>query len=224
MFNILVVEDDAKLGSIYSTILRMNKYNPFIADNGLAALEILDKEYIDLIITDVMMPGMDGFELTETLREHGYNMPILMITARESFHDMQKGFLSGTDDYMVKPVNWDEMILRIGALLRRARIVNERKIACGTTILDMDSLTVVQGDEISILPLKEFLLLFKLISSPGKIFTRQQIMDEIWGMDTASDERTVDVHINHLRERFKNCSDFEIITVRGLGYKVVRAE
>ncbi|MDF3002405.1 MAG: Response regulator consisting of a CheY-like receiver domain and a winged-helix DNA-binding domain [Bacillota bacterium] len=224
MFNILVVEDDAKLGSIYSTILRMNKYNPFIADNGLVALEILDKEYIDLIITDVMMPGMDGFELTETLREHGYNMPILMITARESFHDMQKGFLSGTDDYMVKPVNWDEMILRIGALLRRARIVNERRIACGTTILDMDSLTVVQGDEISILPLKEFLLLFKLISSPGKIFTRQQIMDEIWGMDTASDERTVDVHINHLRERFKNCSDFEIITVRGLGYKVVRAE
>jgi DNA-binding response OmpR family regulator len=224
MFNILVVEDDAKLGSIYSTILRMNKYNPFIADNGLEALEILDKEYIDLIITDVMMPGMDGFELTETLREHGYNMPILMITARESFHDMQKGFLSGTDDYMVKPVNWDEMILRIGALLRRARIVNERKITCGTTILDMDSLTVVQGDEISILPLKEFLLLFKLISSPGKIFTRQQIMDEIWGMDTASDERTVDVHINHLRERFKNCSDFEIITVRGLGYKVVRAE
>lgn len=224
MFNILVVEDDAKLGSIYSTILRMNKYYPFIADNGLAALEILDKEYIDLIITDVMMPGMDGFELTQTLRSYGYNMPILMITARESFHDMQKGFLSGTDDYMVKPVNWDEMILRIGALLRRARIVNERKIACGSTTLDMDSLTVVQGDEISILPLKEFLLLFKLISSPGKIFTRQQIMDEIWGMDTASDERTVDVHINHLRERFKNCSDFEIITVRGLGYKVVRAE
>ncbi|QOX65629.1 response regulator transcription factor [Anoxybacterium hadale] len=224
MFNILVVEDDAKLGSIYSTILRMNKYNPYIADNGLAALEILDKEYIDLIITDVMMPGMDGFELTETLREHGYNMPILMITARESFHDMQKGFLSGTDDYMVKPVNWDEMILRIGALLRRARIVNERRIICGSTILDMDSLTVVQGDEVSILPLKEFLLLFKLISSSGKIFTRQQIMDEIWGIDTVSDERTVDVHINHLRERFKNCSDFEIVTVRGLGYKAVRTE
>ncbi|MDF3000063.1 MAG: Response regulator consisting of a CheY-like receiver domain and a winged-helix DNA-binding domain [Bacillota bacterium] len=224
MFNILVVEDDAKLGSIYRTILRMNKYNPFIADNGLAALEILDKEYIDLIITDVMMPGMDGFELTETLRGHGYNMPILMITARESFHDMKMGFLSGTDDYMVKPVNWDEMILRIGALLRRARIVNERKITCGSTILDMDSLTVFQGDEASILPLKEFLLLFKLVSSPGKIFTRQQIMDEIWGIDTVSDERTVDVHVNHLRERFKNCNDFEIITVRGLGYKAVRAE
>lgn len=224
MFNILVVEDDAKLGSIYSTILRMNKYNSFIADNGLAALEILDKEYIDLIITDVMMPAMDGFELTETLRKHGYNMPILMITARESFHDMQKGFQSGTDDYMIKPINWDEMILRIGALLRRARFVNERKIICGSTILDMDSLTVFQGNESSILPLKEFLLLFKLVSSQGKIFTRQQLMDEIWGIDTLSDERTVDVHINHLRERFKNCSDFEIITVRGLGYKAVRAD
>ncbi|MDF3001633.1 MAG: Response regulator consisting of a CheY-like receiver domain and a winged-helix DNA-binding domain [Bacillota bacterium] len=224
MFNILVVEDDAKLGSIYSTILRMNKYNSFIADNGLAALEILDREYIDLIITDIMMPGMDGFELAMTLRDHGYNMPILMITARESFHDMQKGFLSGTDDYMAKPVNWDEMILRIGALLRRARIVNERRLTCGSTVLDLDSLTVIQENETSILPLKEFLLLFKLISFPGKIFTRQQLMDEIWGIDTVSDERTVDVHINHLRERFKNCNDFEIITVRGLGYKAVRAE
>ncbi|HWQ74765.1 MAG TPA: response regulator transcription factor [Syntrophomonas sp.] len=224
MFNILVVEDDAKLAGIYSTILKMNKYNPFIAYSGLAALDIIDKEYIDLIITDIMMPGMDGFELTQTLREHGYNMPLLMITARESFLDMQKGFLLGTDDYMVKPINWDEMILRIGALLRRARIVNERKITCGSTILDLDSLTVIQEHDMSILPPKEFQLLYKLISYPGKIFTRQQLMDEIWGMDTESDERTVDVHINHLRERFKNCGDFEIITVRGLGYKAVKAE
>lgn len=222
MFNILVVEDDAKLGGIYSTILKMNRYNPFIAENGKVALDILEKEYIDLIITDIMMPEMDGYELTRILREYGYNMPILMITAREGFSDKQKGFLLGTDDYMVKPVNWDEMLLRIGALLRRANIVNDRKITCGTTTLDLDSLTVIQGDNVTVLPLKEFHLLFKLISYPNKIFTRQQLMDEIWGMDSESDERTVDVHINHLRERFKNCGDFEIITVRGLGYKAVK--
>ncbi len=223
MFNILVVEDDPKLSSIYSTILKMNHYNPFIACNGQAALDVLDKEYIDLLITDIMMPGMDRYELTRTLRDHGYNMPILMVTAKESFHDKKKGFLLGTDDYMVKPVNWDEMILRIGALLRRARIVNERKITCGGTTLDLDSLTAVCGDSIIVLPLKEFSLLYKLIANPNKIFTRQQLMDEIWGLDSESDERTVDVHINHLRERFKSCGDFEIITVRGLGYKAVKS-
>lgn len=222
MFNILVVEDDSKLSNIYQTILKMNKYNPFIANNGQVALDILDKEYIDLIITDIMMPKMDGYELTQTLREHGFNMPILMITARESFHDKQKGFLLGTDDYMVKPINWDEMILRIGALLRRANSINERKILCGSTTLDLDSLTVIFGDEVIVLPLKEFNLLYKLVSYPNKIFTRQQLMDEIWGIDSESDERTVDVHINHLRERFKNCNDFEIVTVRGLGYKAVK--
>lgn len=222
MFNILVVEDDLKLANIYQTILKMNKYNSFIAGNGKEALEILDREYIDLIITDIMMPNMDGYELTKTLREYGFNMPILMITARESFQDKQKGFLLGTDDYMVKPINWDEMILRVGALLRRASIVNERKIICGHTTLDLDSLMVIQSDDITVLPLKEFNLLYKLISYPNKIFTRQQLMDEFWGMDSESDERTVDVHINRLRERFKNCNDFEIVTVRGLGYKVVK--
>jgi DNA-binding response OmpR family regulator len=223
MFNILVVEDDPKLSSIYSTILKMNHYNPFIAGDGQAALDVLDREYIDLLITDIMMPGMDGYELTRTLREHGYNMPILMVTAKESFHDKKKGFLLGTDDYMVKPVNWDEMILRIGALLRRASIVNERKITCGGTTLDLDSLTAIRGDSVIVLPLKEFSLLYKLIANPNKIFTRQQLMDEIWGLDSESDERTVDVHINHLRERFKSCGDFEIITVRGLGYKAVKS-
>lgn len=222
MFNILVVEDDLKLANIYQTILKMNKYNSFIAGDGKEALEILDKEFIDLIITDIMMPNMDGYELTKTLREYGFNMPILMITARESFHDKQKGFLLGTDDYMVKPINWDEMLLRVGALLRRASIVNERKIICGHTTLDLDSLMVIQSDDITVLPLKEFNLLYKLISYPNKIFTRQQLMDEFWGMDSESDERTVDVHINRLRERFKNCNDFEIVTVRGLGYKVVK--
>jgi DNA-binding response OmpR family regulator len=224
MINILVLEDDEKLANIYSTILRINKYNPIIERSGLGALEVLDKKHIDLIITDIMMPDMDGYELTETLRHHGYSMPILIVTARESFHDKERGFLLGADDYMVKPVNWSEMILRVGALLRRARIVDERKITCGATILDLDSLSVIEEDGIQILPPKEFQLLYKLIAYPGKIFTRQQLMDEIWGMDTISDERTVDVHINHLRERFKNSSDFEIITVRGLGYKVVKSE
>lgn len=222
MFNILVVEDDPKLSNIYCTILKMNHYNPFSAFNGQEALDILDKEYIDLLITDIMMPGMDGYELTRTLRDHGYDMPILMVTAKESFHDKKKGFLLGTDDYMVKPVNWDEMILRIGALLRRASIVSERKITCGNTTLDLDSLTAIQCDNVIVLPLKEFNLLYKLIANPNKIFTRQQLMDEIWGMDSESDERTVDVHINHLRERFRRCGDFDIVTVRGLGYKVVK--
>lgn len=223
MFNILVVEDDPKITNLYQTILKINKYNPFIANNGNAALDVLDKEYIDLIITDIMMPEMDGFELTKILRENGYNMPILIITARESFEDKEKGYLFGTDDYMTKPINWDEMFLRIGALLRRANMVNERIITCGATIIDLDSRTVNHGEEVITLPLKEFNLLYKLISYPNKIFTRQQLMDEIWGMDSESDERTVDVHINRLRERFKDCDDFEIITVRGLGYKVVKA-
>jgi len=222
MFNILVVEDDPKMSQIYETILKINKYQPFLAGNGKAALDLLDKEYIDLIITDIMMPEIDGYELTKLLRAHGYNLPILMITSRESFLDKQKGFSLGTDDYMVKPINWDEMILRIGALLRRSNMVSERKIICGGSVLDLDSLTVIREDGVTTLPLKEFNLLYKLLSYPNKIFTRQQLMDEIWGMDSESDERTVDVHINHLRERFKHCSDFEIITVRGLGYKAVK--
>lgn len=224
MINILVVEDDEKLANIYSSVLKINKYDPVIAGNGYDALEVLDRKHIDLIITDIMMPVMDGYELTDTLRKNGLDIPLIMITARENFYDKQRGFILGVDDYMVKPINLDEMILRIGALLRRAHIANERKITCGSTILDLDSLTVIQNDGLSILPPKEFQLLYKLISYPGKIFTRHQLMDEIWGMDTESDERTVDVHINHLRERFKNCRDFEIITVRGLGYKVVKSE
>ena len=224
MINILVVEDDEKLANIYSSVLKINKYDPVIAANGHDALEVLDKKHIDLIITDIMMPVMDGYELTATLRKNGLDIPLIMITARESFYDKQRGFILGVDDYMVKPINLDEMILRINALLRRAHIANERKITCGSTILDLDSLTVIQNDGLSILPPKEFQLLYKLISYPGKIFTRHQLMDEIWGMDTESDERTVDVHVNHLRERFKNCRDFEIITVRGLGYKAVKSQ
>lgn len=222
MFNILVVEDDKKLRRLLCTVLTKNGYHAIGAEDGLAALEILDQEYIDLIISDIMMPNMDGYELTKMLRETKHHLPILMVTAKESFDDKERGFLVGTDDYMVKPIDVNEMILRVGALLRRARIANERKLTCGNTILDYDSLTVYQNGQSFILPQKEFYLLFKLISYANKIFTRQQLMDEIWGMDSETDERTVDVHINRLRERFKDSGDFEIVTVRGLGYKAVR--
>ena len=179
---------------------------------------------MDLIISDIMMPGMDGYELIETLRDSGYTLPILIITAKERFEDKQRGFLAGTDDYMVKPIDVNEMVLRIGALLKRARISTERKIICGKTVLNYDALTVTFNGEELLLPQKEFYLLYKLMSYPNKIFTRQQLMDEIWGVDSQSDERTVDVHINRLRERFKDCDDFQILTVRGLGYKVVKQE
>lgn len=222
MFNILVVEDDHTLRQLFCTVLTRNGYRALSAEDGEAALTLLDKEYIDLIICDIMMPHMDGYELTRTLREANYNLPILMVTAKESFTDKQRGYLVGIDDYMVKPIDVNEMILRVGALLRRAKIVSDRKIVCGHSILEYDSLTVVQQDERIVLPQKEFYLLYKLLSYPNKIFTKQQLMDEIWGMDTESDEHTVVVHINRLRDRFKGCPDFEIITVRGLGYKAVK--
>jgi len=222
MFNILVVEDDAKLRQLFCTVLTRNGYHALPAVNGEDALDVLDKEYIDLIICDIMMPQMDGFELTRTLRDNNQQLPILMVTARENFADKQQGFLVGIDDYMVKPVNVNEMILRVGALLRRARIVSERKIEWGETVLDYDALTVIQGPESILLPQKEFYLLYKMISYPNKIFTKQQLMDEIWGMDSESDEHTVVVHINRLRERFRESADFEIVTVRGLGYKAVK--
>jgi two-component system OmpR family response regulator len=222
MFNILVVEDDAKLRQLFCTVLTRNGYRAMPAVNGEDALDVLDKEYIDLIICDIMMPRMDGFELTRTLRDNNQQLPILMVTARENFADKQQGFLVGIDDYMVKPINVNEMILRVGALLRRAKIISERKIEWGETVLDYDTLTVIQGPESILLPQKEFYLLYKMISYPNKIFTKQQLMDEIWGMDSESDEHTVVVHINRLRERFKDNADFEIVTVRGLGYKAVK--
>lgn len=222
MFNILVVEDDAKLNKLFCTVLARNDYNAFPAENGQEALAILDREYIDLIISDIMMPCMDGYDLTRALRDAEYNLPILMITAKDRFEDKQKGFLTGVDDYMVKPIDVNEMVLRVGALLRRAKIVSDRRIEFGTTLLDYDSLVVSCNGEETLLPQKEFSLIYKLLSTPNKIFTRQQLMDEIWGMNSETDERTVDVHINRLRERFKSCTDFQIITVRGLGYKAVK--
>ena len=224
MFHVLVVEDDAKLRSLFCTVLANSGYLALPVPDGEQALSILDSEYVDLIISDIMMPGMDGYELIDRLRDSGFTMPILIITAKEAFEDKQRGFLAGADDYMVKPIDVNEMILRVGALLKRARIATEKRIVCGNTTLNYDALTVtVEGQE-TLLPQKEFYLLYKLLSYPNKIFTRQQLMDEIWGMDSTTDERTVDVHVNRLRERFKTCDDFLIQTVRGLGYKAVKHE
>lgn len=222
MFTILVVEDDAKLRQLFCTVLTRHGYRTVPAVNGEDALAMLDKEYIDLMICDIMMPVMDGFELTRMIRDNNSQLPVLMVTARETFADKQQGFLVGIDDYMVKPVNVNEMLLRVGALLRRAKIISERKIEWAETVLDYDTLTVIQGPESIVLPQKEFYLLYKMISYPNKIFTKQQLMDEIWGMDSESDEHTVVVHINRLRERFRDNPDFEIVTVRGLGYKAVK--
>ncbi|MHB1153407.1 MAG: response regulator transcription factor [Eubacteriales bacterium] len=222
MFNVLLVEDDIKLRQLFCTVLTKNGYRTIGAGDGAEALEILDKEYIDIIISDIMMPNMDGYEFTKTLRDSRINIPILMITAKDSFQDKRQGFLAGTDDYMVKPIDVNEMVLRVGALLRRAKIINEKKLNLGNTTLEYDYLTVNYNGIQNILPQKEFYLLYKLASYPNKIFTRQQLMDEIWGMDSESDSHTVDVHINRLRERFKDNNDFEIVTVRGLGYRAVK--
>lgn len=222
MFNILVVEDDAELNRLFCTVLSKNGYNPIGASDGEAALDIMQSEYIDLIITDIMMPLLDGFQLTESLRHTDRTTPVLLITAKDSFGDKQRGFLSGADDYMVKPVDVEEMLLRVGALLRRARIISDHRQVVGSTVLDYDTLTVTVGKKETVLPQKEFYLLYKLLSAPGHIFTRQQLMDEIWGMESETEARTVDVHINRLRERFRDCTDFSIVTVRGLGYKAVK--
>lgn len=222
MFTVLVVEDNADMRELFCTVLTDAGYRCIPAADGEDALECMEKDYIDLIVADIMMPGMDGYTLTRSLREAGMDLPVLMVTAKDGFEDMQRGFRAGSDDYMVKPINVKELVLRVEALLRRAKISHEKRIVVGSTVLDYDALTVtVHGNE-TILPQKEFFLLYKLLSYPNKIFTRQQLMDEIWGMFSESDERTVNTHINRLRERFADCRDFEIITVRGLGYKAVR--
>lgn len=222
MFNILIVEDNKDLRELFYTVLMHNGYKCFSASDGVQALEIMDKEYIDLIVADIMMPNMDGYELTKELRDANYTIPILMVTAKDDYDAMQKGFYLGTDDYMVKPINVNELVLRVGALLRRAKIINDKKITVGSTVLDYDSLTVSTADAEYMLPQKEFMLIYKLLSYPGKIFTRQQLMDEIWGLDSETDDRTINTHINRLRERFENNPDFDIITIRGLGYKAVK--
>lgn len=222
MFNIMVVEDNANARKLMEVVLQENGYNPILTKDSLEALETLDKQHVDLILLDIMMPRMDGYELTKILRESAYNIPILMITAKETQTDKKHGFIMGADDYMVKPVDEEEMILRIAALLRRSQIASEQRLVVGNTELYYDQLTVSQNGNVETLPQKEFMLLFKLLSYQNKIFTRRQLMDEIWGFDSDTDERTVDVHINRLRERYKDNKEFEIVTIRGLGYKAVK--
>lgn len=219
MFKILAVDDNETIRKLIATYLLRDGYQVFLASDGIEALDILDREHIDLMIADIMMPNMDGYTLTQELRTARYYFPILMITAKGSIEDKKKGFMSGTDDYMVKPIDFDEMLLRVSALLRRAKISNEHQIKINDIVLDYDTLTVSANGEDVLLPKKEFQLLFKLLSYPKKIFTRQDLMDEIWGFDNETDERTIDVHIKRLRERYGEIKDFKIITVRGLGYR-----
>ncbi len=219
MFTILVVEDDKHLNKMMSVYLRMNGYNVLAAFDGEDALTVLESAMPDLVICDIMMPNMDGYELTRELREAYKELPVLMVTAKDAIDDKREGYLAGTDDYMVKPIDLDELNMRVTALLRRSRIASERKIIIGETVLDYDSLMVTRNDMALQLTKKEFFLLFKLLSYPTQIFTRRQLMDEIWGMDAESDERTVDVHIKRLREKCECFPEFRIVTVRGLGYK-----
>ncbi len=222
MFHILVVDDDKSTRLLLKAVLESENYTVYTAENGEAALALMDQAHIDLVVLDIMMPKMDGYAFTKTLREGNNNLPILMVSAKQLPEDKKKGFLVGTDDYMTKPIDEEEMILRIKALLRRARIVSERKIMVGDVVLDYDSLTVTRRGETQELPQKEFMLLYKLLSYPGKIFTRIQLMDEIWGADSETGWETVTVHIGRLRKRFENWDEFEIVSVRGLGYKVVK--
>jgi two-component system OmpR family response regulator len=219
MFKILVVEDNKNLRKLMITYLKRNNYETFEAEDGEIALDVLEKNHIDLIITDIMMPNMDGYELTSELRQANYMIPILMVTAKESIDDKRQGFLLGVDDYMVKPIDMDEMILRVGVLLRRANIVNQRKLKVKDIILSYDEYTLSKGKDVYQVPQKEFQVLYKLLSYPNKIFTRQELIDEIWGLESDSEQRTVDVHIKRLREKFDKYDEFKIVTIRGIGYK-----
>lgn len=221
MLKILIVEDDESLLQMYSILLQKEGYGTYLARNGLDACDILEKEHVDLVITDIMMPVMDGYEFVQLLRKDNPALPILMITAREDFSSKRKGFTYGADDYMTKPIDVNEMVLRVKALLRRANIMSEKRLVFQNTVLDYDSLTVSSGEESVTPPQKEFFLLYKLLSYPDKIFTRMELMDEIWGRDSDSDLQTIDVHINRIRRRFQDNPDFEIMTIRGLGYKAV---
>lgn len=220
MVSILVVEDDKNLQKLMETVLKNQGYRVFVGKNGVEALDIIDKKHIDLMISDIMMPDMDGYSLVESLRQANYNLPILLVTAKETFEDKRKGFNLGIDDYMVKPIDMDEMILRVEALLRRSKIMNENRLTVGEVVLDYNTLIISKKEKSIELPKKEFEILFKLLSYPKQIFTRQQLMNEIWGLESETDERTVDVHIKRLRDKLADFNEFEIITVRGLGYKV----
>ena len=222
MRNILVVDDDRNTRLLMQAVLEAQNYHVYLAQDGMEALDVMDREHIDLVILDVMMPRMDGYEFARTLRGAQNDLPILMVSARQLPADRKQGFLSGTDDYMTKPVDEEEMLLRIQALLRRAKIATERKIRIGPVELDYDAMTVRRNDEMQELPQKEFMLLYKLLSYPEKIFTRIELMDEIWGASSDTGWETVTVHVGRLRKRFENWPEFEIVSVRGLGYKAVK--
>lgn len=222
MFHILVVDDDKHTRMLLRAILEEAGYTVTTANNGEEALDVLDREHIDLVVLDIMMPKMDGYEFTKTIRETNDALPILMVTAKQDAADEKQGFLVGTDDYITKPIDKEKMLLRIKALLRRAQIVSEQKIVIGDVTLDYNSFTVSRKGETQVLPQKEFLLLYKLLSYPGQIFTRIQLMDEIWGSDSETGWETVTVHVGRLRRRFEGWEEFEIKSVRGLGYKAVK--
>ena len=222
MFHILVVDDDKNTRRLLRAVLEAANYTVTTAGDGEEALAVMDREHIDLVIVDIMMPQMDGYALTSLLRSANLELPILMVTAKQLPEDRKQGFLVGTDDYMTKPIDEEELLLRIKALLRRARIASERRIVIGDVELDYDTMTVTRGEEVQVLPQKEFLLLFKLLSYPGKIFTRIQLMDEIWGNESETGWETVTVHIGRLRKRFEGWEEFELQSVRGLGYRAVK--
>lgn len=222
MFTVLVIDDDKHTRLFFDAVLRAEGYSVLTAADGIEALDIMDRKHVDLVVLDIMMPRMDGYKFTEILRDANSDLPILMISAKQLPEDRKQGFIVGTDDYMTKPVDTEEMLLRIKALLRRAKIASERKIVIGGMTLDYDSFTVTKNDICMELPQKEFLLLYKLLSYPGKIFTRIQLMDEIWGADSETGWETVTVHIGKLRKRFEDWPEFEILSVRGLGYKAVK--
>lgn len=221
MFNILVVEDDKNLRKLMTTYLKRNEYITYEATNGIEALEIMDTNYIDLIISDIMMKEMDGYELTKSLRDANYTIPILLVTAKSTIADKKEGFILGADDYMVKPINMEEMILRVKVLLKRANATNETKLIIGNLVLDYKQMSVTYKSENYQLAQKEFQLLYKLLSTPDTIYTRQELIEEIWGLENNSDYRTVDVHIKRIREKLERINEFEIITIRGIGYKAI---
>ena len=221
MFNILVVEDDKNLRKLITTYLQRNKYNTYEATNGEEALNVLDQSYIDLIVSDIMMPKMDGYELIKSLREAKYDVPILIITAKSEIEDKKEGFLLGADDYMVKPIDIEEMLLRIQVLLRRSKSASEKKIQIGDLLLNYNQLSVIKKDKVYNLAQKEFYLFYNLLSTPNTIFTRQELIEEVWGLESDSDYRTVDVHIKRIREKMKDVEEFEIVTIRGIGYKAI---
>lgn len=222
MFHILVVDDDKNIRRLIQALLEAENYTVTTAENGIEALNVFEKEHIDLAVVDIMMPKMDGYEFTKLLRDQNNNLPILMVSAKQEADDRHKGFKMGTDDYITKPIDEEEMLLRIKALLRRAKIASEHQITFDNIVIDYDSMTVKKDDVIQQLPQKEFLLLYKLLSYPGKIFTRIQLMEEIWGIDSETGWETLTVHINRLRKRFEGWDAFKIEAVRGLGYKAVK--